>query len=184
MGIICLNTIVKNKLFFFANFESDDRTDLGSNFIASRPSVTGSNVSNVLASDLDNVSSLLSGIGYETGAYENYLQTKTGNTTILQNNFIVDGVAKIAYNGVELINLDFVDEGLELYVTTGSPASTVNHHRLILTVPSNHTLQMDGSGYTMIDPQYILADDEVLSPLTAMIDYQYGFGDLNVIAGF
>jgi len=117
-------------------------------------------------------------------AYENYLQTKTGNTTILQNNFIVDGVAKIAYNGVELINLDFVDEGLELYVTTGSPASTVNPHRIILTVPSNHTLQMDGSGYTMIDPQYILADDEVLSPLTAMIDYQYGFGDLNVIAGF
>jgi len=125
---------------------------------------------------------------YVTGtvyyAYENFLQTKTGNTSILQTNFVTDGVAKIAYNGVELINLDFVDEGLALYGQSGSPASTINPNRIILTVPSNHTLQMDGSGYTMIDPQYILADDEVLSPLTAMLDYQYGFGDLNVFAGF
>ena len=125
---------------------------------------------------------------YVTGtvyyAYENFLQTKTGNTSILQTNFVTDGVAKIAYNGVELINLDFVDEGLALYGQSGSPASTINPNRIILTVPSNHTLQMDGSGYTMIDPQYILADDEILSPLTAMLDYQYGFGDLNVFAGF
>lgn len=117
-------------------------------------------------------------------AYEEYLQSKTGNNIITQNTFITDGVPKVTFNGVELINLDFVDEGLALYDVTGSPASTINPNRIILTVPTNHTLQMDGSGYIMIDPQYILAGDIVLSPLSAMIDYQYGFGYLNVIAGF
>lgn len=64
--------IIKNKLFFFTNFEIDDREDLGSNFVANRPGLTGSNVSRVQASDLELVSSLLSGLGYETGPFENF----------------------------------------------------------------------------------------------------------------
>ena len=43
---------------------------------------------------------------------------------------------------------------------------------------------MDGSGYTTIVPYYNRDEDKVKSPLSAKIDYQYGFGDLNVIAGF
>lgn len=65
--------IIKDKLFFFVNFELQRRSDLGSNFIAARPGVSGPNVSRVLASDLDNVSRLLrETYQYETGAYENY----------------------------------------------------------------------------------------------------------------
>ncbi|MEO5907494.1 MAG: carboxypeptidase-like regulatory domain-containing protein, partial [Saprospiraceae bacterium] len=64
--------IVKNKVFFFANFELERRSDLGSYFLANR-GTTGSNVSRVLASDLDMVSNLLrQEFGYETGPYEGF----------------------------------------------------------------------------------------------------------------
>jgi hypothetical protein len=64
--------IIKNKLFFFVNFELERRSDLGSNFLANR-GTSGANTSRVLASDLDNISNLLRSVhGYETGGYENY----------------------------------------------------------------------------------------------------------------
>jgi hypothetical protein len=66
--------IIKDKLFFFANFEIERRQDLGSNFLAAREGVTGNQVSRVEAADLDMISSALnSRFGYETGAYEGYL---------------------------------------------------------------------------------------------------------------
>ncbi len=63
--------IIKNKLFFFANMEIERRDDQGSSFIANRGQ-SGENVSRVDASDLEAVSSALSNIGYETGAFEGY----------------------------------------------------------------------------------------------------------------
>ena len=65
--------IVKDKVFFFANFEMERRQDLGSAYLAARPGLTGQNVSRVDAADLELVSSVLkSRFGYETGAYEGY----------------------------------------------------------------------------------------------------------------
>jgi hypothetical protein len=68
--------IIKNKLFFFANYESERRTDPVT-FVAARPSeglVGGTgNVSQVLASDLDNLRNFLRNqYGYEAGEYEGY----------------------------------------------------------------------------------------------------------------
>ncbi|MEZ4888102.1 MAG: carboxypeptidase regulatory-like domain-containing protein [Chitinophagales bacterium] len=66
--------LVKDKLFFFANFEIERREDLGSNFIAARPGLGGENVSRVEAADLEAVSNALSSrFGYNTGAYEGFL---------------------------------------------------------------------------------------------------------------
>jgi len=71
-GFALGGAIVKDKLFFFANFELERRSDLGSNFLANR-GTAGANVSRVLASDLENVSNLLrQTYQYETGPYENY----------------------------------------------------------------------------------------------------------------
>ncbi|TAH18027.1 MAG: TonB-dependent receptor [Cytophagales bacterium] len=71
-GFAIGGAIIKDKLFFFANFELERRSDLGSNFVANRGS-SGANVSRVLASDLDNISNLFRSVhGYETGVYENY----------------------------------------------------------------------------------------------------------------
>lgn len=65
--------IVKDKLFFFANFEVERREDLGSNFLANRAGVEGTNISRVEAADLETVSDLLfQRFGYQTGAYEGY----------------------------------------------------------------------------------------------------------------
>ncbi|MGL5112421.1 MAG: carboxypeptidase regulatory-like domain-containing protein, partial [Flavobacterium sp.] len=48
--------IIKNKLFFFANFELDKRSDSGSNVVANNgDGITGVNESRVLESDLINV---------------------------------------------------------------------------------------------------------------------------------
>lgn len=66
--------IVKNKLFFFVNAEIEDRSDLGSNFVASRPGLSGEQVSRVEAADLEAISNaLFERYGYETGPYEGFL---------------------------------------------------------------------------------------------------------------
>jgi hypothetical protein len=117
-------------------------------------------------------------------AFQRYLQINTGTTTIVQTSNITEGITIAKYNGIEIVNLDWLDDAIVDYNSVGSPPSTVNPHRIYLTMPSNHALMMDGSGYTMIDPFYDRKDDKVYSPLTAMIDYQYGFGFYNVFAGF
>lgn len=73
--------IVKNKLFFFVNAEFDRRQDPGSTFTANR-GATGSSISAVSADSLDQLSSFLSGIGYQTGPYEGY-NFKTESDKIL-----------------------------------------------------------------------------------------------------
>ncbi len=68
--------IIKNKLFFFANFELERREDLGSNFIAARGGVSGEQVSRVEAADLQAISDgLFTRYGYQTGPFEGYLHS-------------------------------------------------------------------------------------------------------------
>ncbi len=65
--------IIKDKLFFFANYENESSTYPGINWIATRPGVTGSNVSRTTAVDLERVRNyLLSTYNYDPGAYENF----------------------------------------------------------------------------------------------------------------
>jgi outer membrane receptor protein involved in Fe transport len=66
--------IVKDKLFFFGSYEDDKLTQPGTTFRANRGGETvGGNVTRVLASDLDALSSYLrSNFGYDTGPYQDY----------------------------------------------------------------------------------------------------------------
>ncbi|KAA5534595.1 cell envelope biogenesis protein OmpA [Taibaiella lutea] len=77
--------IIKNKLFFFANFEYENRQSNGNNWLAARPGLTGSDVTSVQASDLEAVSNYLkTKYGYDPGAYENYANNYfTKNTKAL-----------------------------------------------------------------------------------------------------
>jgi hypothetical protein len=80
--------IVKNKIFFFANFEMERRSDFGSYFLADRDGLDGANVSRVSATDLDFVSNLLQQeYGYETGSYENYEHKTENQKAILKFDF-------------------------------------------------------------------------------------------------
>lgn len=77
--------IIKNKLFFFANFELERRDDLGSNFLAGGRGNDGDQVSRVDAADLELVSqTLFDRFGYETGPYENYLHNTDNEKGLLK----------------------------------------------------------------------------------------------------
>lgn len=77
--------IVKDKLFFFANFELERREDLGSNFQADRVGATGENISRVQAADLMAVSDILrTRFGYETGPYEGYKHNTNNQKGIIK----------------------------------------------------------------------------------------------------
>jgi hypothetical protein len=66
--------IIKNKLFFFASYESDERAAPATTFKANPGGVTpAGNITRVLASDLDALSSFLAtNFNYQTGGYQDY----------------------------------------------------------------------------------------------------------------
>ncbi|CAG1770509.1 partial Protein oar, partial [uncultured bacterium] len=66
--------IIENKLFFFANFETDNLTQPGTTFLANNGGQPiGGNVTRVLARQLDSLSTFLgSNFNYETGPYQGY----------------------------------------------------------------------------------------------------------------
>lgn len=73
--------LIKNKLFFFVSGEYEKNVRPGFNWVASRPGLTGSNVSRTTAEDLERVSAFVKNqYGYETGPYEGY-----GDNFTLQN---------------------------------------------------------------------------------------------------
>jgi len=83
--------LVKDKLFFFANFEIDNRTDLGTTFVANTSSNSGENVSRVEAADLELVSGVLSErYGYETGLYEGYLHDTESSKGIFKLDWAIN----------------------------------------------------------------------------------------------
>lgn len=118
-------------------------------------------------------------------AWGRFLQINTSvGGNIIDRSSVQNGVTGIAYQGIPLVNASYIDRGISLYDLTGSPAVPNDPRRVILTVPSNHHIMIDGSGFEDIEPFYDRKDDKVYSPASAMVDYQYGYGELNVIAGF
>lgn len=118
-------------------------------------------------------------------AWGRYLQINTAvGGNLVDRASVQNGITGLSYQGIPLINANWIDMGIKLFDTAGSPPSVVNPHRVILTMPSNHAIMIDGSGFEAINPEYFRIDDIVYSPASAMIDYQYGYGHLNVIAGF
>lgn len=133
-GVSVGGPIVKDKLFIFANYERDDRSDLGSNFVASRPGLTGENVSRVSATDLDYVSSQLSMLGYETGPYEGYTHDTESSK----------GIAKLDWNINQNHRAAFIYNFLR--ASRDLPA---NPEAIGRRGPDLTTLQFRNSGYTI-----------------------------------
>lgn len=124
--------IIKNKLFFFVNFESDKRSDLGSSFLAARPGLGGSNVSRVSAADLDAVSAALASVGIETGAYENFTH-KTESTK---------GILKLDWNISQAHKFSFTYSALDAFKQKPAHPSAIGRRG-----PDFLTLQYFNSGY-------------------------------------
>ncbi|KAA1244732.1 carboxypeptidase regulatory-like domain-containing protein [Aquimarina sp. RZ0] len=133
-GLSVGGPIIKNKLFVFGNFEIDDREDLGSNFLAARPGLTGANVSRVSAEDLDYVSQQLGLLGYETGPYEGYTHNTASTKGILKLDWNITNNHRMA------IIYNFLDASRDL------PANPEAAGR---RGPDLTTLQFRNAGYTI-----------------------------------
>ncbi|MDP2088372.1 MAG: carboxypeptidase regulatory-like domain-containing protein [Flavobacteriaceae bacterium] len=127
--------IIKDKLFFFANAEMEDRSDLGSNFLAKRSGLTGDRVSRVEAADLDLVSQTLKNrFGYETGAYENYIHDTKNVKALVKLDWNINDIHTLS------ATYNFLDASL------GKPAHPEAIGR---RGPDQTTLQFFNSGYTI-----------------------------------
>jgi hypothetical protein len=125
--------IVKNTLFVFANFEKEERKDLGQTWMPN----TGSgaiNESRVLESDLMNVMNSLAGIGYDTGAYKGFTH-EAGSTK---------GLVKLDWNVNDKNRLAFVYNFLNASKDKPAHPTAVNRRG-----PDYTTLQFQNSGYTI-----------------------------------
>lgn len=124
--------IVKDKLFFFANFEKDERDDLGSNGWIPNTGSGAINESRVLESDLLAVQAGLAGIGYDTGAYEGFTFGAESTKGIFKLDWNINSNNRLA------VVYNFLNASKE------KPA-----HPTAITArgPSFNTLQFQNSGY-------------------------------------
>lgn len=123
--------IIKDKLFVFANFEKDERTDLGQTWLPNRG--TGAiNESRVLESDLQAVQSALSNLGYDTGSYEGFTHESNSTKGILKLDWNINENNRLA------LIYNFLDASRDL------PAHPT---ALGFRGPSSQTLQFQNTGY-------------------------------------
>ncbi|KEO73225.1 TonB-dependent receptor [Anditalea andensis] len=96
--------IVKNKLFFFINAESERRSDPNSQFIAAPGE--GANVTRVLRSDYQQLSQyMLENYGYETGAFENYSLRTQSDKLLAKIDYNISRNHKLSVRYNQLISL-------------------------------------------------------------------------------
>ncbi|NOQ92705.1 MAG: TonB-dependent receptor, partial [Flavobacteriaceae bacterium] len=123
--------LVKNKLFFFANFEKDERTDLGSSWTPNTGTGSASE-SRVLESDLILVQDFLSGLGYDTGAYQGFTHATES----------VKGIFKLDWNINDNNRLAVVYNFLD-----ASKEKPAHPTALAFRGPNASTLQFENAGY-------------------------------------
>jgi len=135
-GVSLGGAIKKNKLFYFVNFESQQRTDGNSAYVANDGTNTGSiSTSRVLKSDLDAVSQkLLADYGYVTGPYQNFNQKTVSYKWLAKLDWIID----------DKNTLTFTYNGLNAWQDKPAHPSAINRRG-----PDAITLQYQNSGYRM-----------------------------------
>ncbi|HEY5687531.1 MAG TPA: TonB-dependent receptor [Yeosuana sp.] len=102
-GVSIGGPIIKNKLFFFANFEKDERSDLGSNGWVPNRGSGAINESRVTAADMMAVQSALGDLGYNTGAYEGFTYASASTKGIFKLDWNINDKNRLAiiYNWLD-----------------------------------------------------------------------------------
>ncbi|MEN8787914.1 MAG: carboxypeptidase-like regulatory domain-containing protein [Flavobacteriaceae bacterium] len=164
-GVSIGGPIVKNKVFFFANFESDKREDLGSSFVADRGQ-GGNNVARVSASDMDAVQAALGTLGYSTGPYEGFLL----DTESIKGIFKIDW--NINDNNRLALIYNFLDAKRDL---------TANEFAIGRRGPDAITLQFANAGYEINNEinSYLAELNSSLDNGKAVNKFQIGYTKFN-----
>ncbi|MGJ8739178.1 TonB-dependent receptor, partial [Zobellia laminariae] len=131
-GVSIGGPIVKDKLFFFANFEQDQRDDLGTNGWVPNSGSGAINESRVLESDLISVQTALAGVGYDTGTYEGF--THASEST--------KGIFKLDWNINDNHRLALIYNFLRASQEKPAHPTAINTRG-----PNANTLQFQNSGY-------------------------------------
>ena len=128
----------KNKLFYFLSFETEQRSDEASSYVAQNSGNAGkTNTSRVLESDLLAVSSILkTRFNYETGPYQNF--------TLDQKNY--KWLAKLDWNINSVHKLSITYNGLDAHKDKPAHPSAIGRRG-----PDFTTLQFRNSGYEIVN---------------------------------
>src|SRR5438552_4647249 len=96
--------VIKNKLFYFVSFETEQRKDEASSYVAQNGSNVGkTNTSRVLESDLQQVSSILkSRFNYETGPYQHFTLDQTNYKWLVKLDWYINSVHRLSFTYNEL----------------------------------------------------------------------------------
>ncbi|MCW3118490.1 MAG: TonB-dependent receptor [Chitinophagaceae bacterium] len=137
-GFTIGGAIKKNKLFYFLSFETEQRSDEASSYVAQNNSNAGkTNTSRVLESDLIAVSTILKNrFNYDTGPYQGY--------TLDQTNY--KWLAKIDWNINSVHKLSFTYNGLDASKDKPAHPSAIGRRG-----PDFTTLQFQNSGYEIVN---------------------------------
>jgi len=104
-GVRLSGPIIPDKLFFFVSFENDKQTLPGTTFMA-RTSVSqpvGGNITRVLSSDMDALSSFLSSkFGYNTGPYQGYNSEIPSTRFLAKFDYNIDDQNKVSLRYTQL----------------------------------------------------------------------------------
>ena len=129
--------IIKNKLFFFVNYEGDKTTQPGTTFTANPGGATvGGSMTRVLASDLDLLATFLqTKFGYNPGTYQGYNFATPGKRYLAKLDFNLDQNNKLVlrYNRLDsetpvlLSNSSSLGFGTRRSNTTGLNFSASNY---------------------------------------------------------
>ncbi|WP_214072823.1 carboxypeptidase regulatory-like domain-containing protein [Mucilaginibacter sp. dw_454] len=89
-GLSVGGPIIKNKLFLFVSGEQERISAPATAYVATAPGVSGSQVSQAKASDLDAISTYLKGLGYDEGAYQGYAYKTSSDKMTVKLDWNVD----------------------------------------------------------------------------------------------
>ena len=104
-GFTLGGAIKQNKLFYFVSFETEQREDEATSYVAQNSSNVGqANTSRVLEADLQSVSQILKQkFNYETGAYQGFTHDQTNYKWLAKLDWNINSVHKLSftYNGLD-----------------------------------------------------------------------------------
>ena len=137
-GFTLGGAFVKNKLYYFLSFETEQRTDAASSYNAQNASNAGkSNTARVLESDLVTVSNILkTKFGYETGPYQGFTHKQKNYKWLYKMDWNIDAQNK----------LTFTYNGLDASKEKPAHPSAIGRRG-----PDYTTLQFRNSGYEIIN---------------------------------